>query len=215
MKKTLLLVLFFCSGVLIQAAYAEETSFPGKLPHENCSKDAKSRVGKLKELISEERGRYGDDIQTVRSVNWFFYKQVWLTEDIRVWRKKDYWTTPAELLCKGRGDSEDFAIAKYFTLKEIGISEERLRLVYADSRLGPVIILVYYLGNQGNEPLLLSHRKVDKLGNRKDLDPKYAFNAYTLWTIRAGWIFTQIGDVRNIRNWQEVIRRMDNAANQH
>lgn len=36
----------------------------------------------------------------------------------------DYWMTPKEFLIKGRGDCEDYAIAKYFTLLELGVKKK-------------------------------------------------------------------------------------------
>jgi len=37
---------------------------------------------------------------------------------------------PLEVLGRGQGDCEDFAIAKYVTLKLLGIPSEKLRLTY-------------------------------------------------------------------------------------
>ncbi|TVR97714.1 MAG: hypothetical protein EA406_08285 [Rhodospirillales bacterium] len=42
----------------------------------------------------------------------------------------DFWQTPAEFLAGG-GDCEDFAIAKYFSLKRLGWTDDALRLVVA------------------------------------------------------------------------------------
>ena len=42
----------------------------------------------------------------------------------------DYWASPLETLDKGRGDCEDYAIAKYFSLLAAGVPVARLRLVY-------------------------------------------------------------------------------------
>lgn len=43
----------------------------------------------------------------------------------------DFWQTPAEFLAGG-GDCEDFAIAKYFSLKQLGWRDDALRLVVAE-----------------------------------------------------------------------------------
>lgn len=47
--------------------------------------------------------------------------------DSKNWGQSDYWETPVEFMKKG-GDCEDFAIAKYMSLLELGIPEERMRI---------------------------------------------------------------------------------------
>ena len=42
--------------------------------------------------------------------------------------KKDYWATPIEFMGTGAGDCEDYAIAKYFSLINLGIPEDKLRI---------------------------------------------------------------------------------------
>lgn len=44
------------------------------------------------------------------------------------WGISDYWQTPAEFMARG-GDCEDYAIAKYFALREAGWAAEDLRVV--------------------------------------------------------------------------------------
>jgi predicted transglutaminase-like cysteine proteinase len=41
----------------------------------------------------------------------------------------DHWSAPLATLATGRGDCEDYAIAKYVALREAGLAEEDLRLV--------------------------------------------------------------------------------------
>src|SRR5262249_49648748 len=49
----------------------------------------------------------------------------------------DRWTAPLATFASGRGDCEDYAIAKYLALREAGIAEEDLRLVIVrDQRRG-------------------------------------------------------------------------------
>ncbi|HBC3388327.1 TPA: transglutaminase-like cysteine peptidase, partial [Vibrio parahaemolyticus] len=59
-----------------------------------------------------------------------FYNQIIYTRDITLWGQKDYWATPEETLRGFKGDCEDIAIAKYFSLLRQGIPFERLRLAY-------------------------------------------------------------------------------------
>lgn len=49
--------------------------------------------------------------------------------DLAQWGVPDRWSAPLETFSTGRGDCEDYAIAKYVALKEAGVAEEDLRLV--------------------------------------------------------------------------------------
>ncbi len=59
------------------------------------------------------------DRQKLEKVNQFF-NQMRFIDDIKLWRKKDYWATPLKFFRRGGGDCEDFSISKYFTLLELG-----------------------------------------------------------------------------------------------
>ncbi|MCB1551178.1 MAG: transglutaminase-like cysteine peptidase, partial [Alphaproteobacteria bacterium] len=65
--------------------------------------------------------------------------------DSRNWGKSDYWETPVEFLTRG-GDCEDFAIAKYVSLRALGVPESLLRIaVVKDLEKGiPHAILIVY-----------------------------------------------------------------------
>lgn len=49
--------------------------------------------------------------------------------DDAVWGTSDYWATPIEMARKGAGDCEDFAIAKYWALRNLGMPDDKLQLV--------------------------------------------------------------------------------------
>jgi predicted transglutaminase-like cysteine proteinase len=49
--------------------------------------------------------------------------------DLAQWGVPDRWSAPLATLTTGRGDCEDYAIAKYVALKEAGVSEDDLRFV--------------------------------------------------------------------------------------
>lgn len=85
--------------------------------------------------------------------------------DSRNWGVSDYWETPLEFLKKG-GDCEDFAIAKYLSLRALGVPESRLRVaVVQDTQKNiPHAILalyaddgVYVLDNQNKSLMNASH----------------------------------------------------------
>lgn len=48
-------------------------------------------------------------------------------EDWDNWGRSDYWAAPSEFLARG-GDCEDFAIAKYASMKMLGVPADQLRV---------------------------------------------------------------------------------------
>jgi predicted transglutaminase-like cysteine proteinase len=51
------------------------------------------------------------------------------TSDLAQWGVTDRWSAPLATLASGRGDCEDYAIAKYVALREAGLPETDVRLV--------------------------------------------------------------------------------------
>ena len=81
-------------------------------------------------------GNEGTELERLARVNDFFNRQIVFDDDMVIWNQADYWATPSETLGLGRGDCEDFVIAKYFTLRQLGLTSERLRLIYVRARTG-------------------------------------------------------------------------------
>ncbi len=50
--------------------------------------------------------------------------------DRKLYKKDDYWATPYEFIGKNRGDCEDYVIAKYYILKELGVDPHRMKFLY-------------------------------------------------------------------------------------
>ena len=69
-------------------------------------------------------------------------------EDIMNWGVTDYWATPGEFFNRS-GDCEDFAIAKFMSLRYLGFTNEQLRIaVVQDTNLNLVhaVLIVYFNG---------------------------------------------------------------------
>src|SRR5690349_14968492 len=60
------------------------------------------------------------EILFLTTINVYFDRVRYMT-DIAHWGMDDYWSTPAEFIASNAGDCEDYAIAKYFALKELGV----------------------------------------------------------------------------------------------
>lgn len=67
------------------------------------------------------------EVQQVREVN-SFLNQWRYRPDNENWGRSDYWASPLEFLRRS-GDCEDYAIAKYVSLRSLGFEADRLRMV--------------------------------------------------------------------------------------
>ena len=75
-----------------------------------------------------------------------FWNQWPYREDPEVYGKPDYWASPAEFR-KNSGDCEDYSIAKYFTLRELGFPVEDMRIAVVKITIRNIAhaVLVVYL----------------------------------------------------------------------
>ena len=119
------------------------------------------------------------------AVNRFFNAKLRFVDDQRNWGQNDYWATPIEALVKGAGDCEDYSIAKYFTLRRLGIPAEKLRITYVKAlNYNQAHMVLTFYATPTADPLVLDNLISDirPASQRKDLLPVYAFNAEGLYT---------------------------------
>jgi predicted transglutaminase-like cysteine proteinase len=141
-----------------------------------------------------------------------FFNRVPSVEDRLVWGVEDYWATPSETLSVNGADCEDYAIAKYFTLKELGIPVARLRFVYARtwwSRDSAHLVLAYY-PTPGAEPLILDNLQggIEPASNRPDLTPVFTFNDEDLMMAQGAFVAVRMNPLSN-RRWKEVVEKLE------
>ncbi|MCV5869138.1 transglutaminase-like cysteine peptidase, partial [Escherichia coli] len=87
-----------------------------------------------------------------------FFNQLYFVDDIKLWGKTDYWATPLEFLGSNAGDCEDFTIAKYFSLLELGIPDSKMRLIYVKAiELNQFHMVLAYYPTPSSEPLILDN----------------------------------------------------------
>ncbi len=121
----------------------------------------------------------------------------------------DYWMSPKEFLIIGKGDCEDYAIAKYFTLIELDIDKRDLYLsiVKVEGSSNYHMVLLYNK-DRNSEILVLDNLsfRVLPLGARRDLTPLVAMNEFGYFSIKDAKIDTQIK--LNIIQWQELLDKV-------
>lgn len=102
-------------------------------------------------------------------------------EDLKNYGVPDYWASPSEFIIKS-GDCEDYAIAKYFTLKEIGFDPQKMRIVVLrDTVLNQAhAVLVIYLDN---EVYVLDNLAKKVLSHKAMLNylPQFSVNEFGRW----------------------------------
>ncbi len=74
-------------------------------------------------------GRSRDGRARIGVINRAINLAIQPTSDLAQWGMADRWSAPLQTLTTGRGDCEDYAIAKYVALREAGVAEDDVRLV--------------------------------------------------------------------------------------
>lgn len=100
-----------------------------------------------------------------------YFNQLVNESDRVVWGEEDYWATPKELILQGRGDCEDFAIAKYFALKTLGADPSKMMILIVKADGRPELHVVLGVKQPSSEIMILDNLswKIVPLGKRKDL----------------------------------------------
>lgn len=141
----------------------------------NCTTAA---LRSWRELQLHASGRTRKD--QLQVVNQFFNRWPYKS-DAQAFGRREYWASPSAFMSRS-GDCEDYAIAKYFALRQLGFDKEELRIVILYDRIrnvGHAVLAVY----GGNEILIL-----DSLSNfitthtrYRHYIPQYSMNETTRW----------------------------------
>ncbi len=152
------------------------------------------------------------ELELLNSVNAFFNRVPFLT-DMAHWGAEDYWASPAEALASNGADCEDFSIAKYFTLKELGVPIERLRITYVKAvKLDQAHMVLAYYPVPNAVPLILDNleNSVRPASERSDLIPVYSFNDEDLLLVRPGQPrAANAGSPLQIRLWRSLLDKLE------
>ncbi len=146
------------------------------------------RLTAWKELLALPKNKGLEDPEKLKLVNDFMHETPFYCDPV-LWCMEDFWAKPVEFLANDGGDCEDFSIAKYFTLRALGVADEKLRIVYAVYRRGAFtgahMVLAYY-PTPDAEPLILDNinHTVLPAASRPDLLPVFSFNTQGLWGAR-------------------------------
>jgi predicted transglutaminase-like cysteine proteinase len=175
---------------------------------------AATRLRSWQQLIEHAANRR--EIEKLQMAN-NFINQAQFIDNSHLEDESNLRTTPIEFLIEGSGDSEDFSIAKYITLREMGIPDSKLRLTYTETlpdRTSRMILAYYFTPDA--EPLLLDYldKRIRPASSREDIQPIYSYKAEDIWIIHSAIKLQmelhqgQLGD-----QWQPQRRRQSTFWN--
>jgi predicted transglutaminase-like cysteine proteinase len=194
-----------CGGSLPLPAWDAE---PMQRAARRLGPGAEASLAPLQALLRDAAGL--DDTRRLVRVNDFFNQRIRFATDQVVWGQEDYWASPLETLNQGRGDCEDYAIAKYASLLAAGVAPERLRLVYVRAQIGreaQAHLVLAYQASLSEEPMILDNLIPDVLpaSRRPDLTPVFSFSSEGLWQGNGG---APAGDpLQRLSPWRSVWAR--------
>lgn len=186
-------------------------SAPKTTTSSGISSDTEQRIAAWRQLI--DTGRGWSEQRQLQAAN-DFINQNQFVDDIIHWGREDYWATPLQTLVTQAGDCEDFAVAKYFTLTEMGMSADKLRLTYVKAlTLNQAHMVVSYYPTQQAIPLVLDNLDpvIKPASERDDLLPVYSFNGDGLW-LNKQQNAEYVDDSSRLSLWQQLLKSMDAEA---
>ncbi|MCL7488826.1 MAG: transglutaminase-like cysteine peptidase [Desulfobulbaceae bacterium] len=205
------LVLFACHALTNEKFRLDESVLAAA--EKKYGTSARHRLDQWVELIRNDES--ASDMEKLIKVNAFFNRIDFIDDSLH-WGEQDYWATPVEFLASGGGDCEDFSLAKYFTLKVMGVSETRLNLTYVKAlNLNQAHMVLTYFETPGEEPLVLDNLIADikPASQRTDLLPVYSFNGTGLWIAKMRGRGQLVGKSDRLSRWKKLLARMPQGFN--
>lgn len=173
---------------------------------------AKRRLIAWQKLIQDNTN--DPESKKLEAVNQFF-NLLEYRSDIDHWGQEDYWATPLEFVISGAGDCEDFTIAKYYALLDLGVADDKLLITYVKALEynQPHMVLTYYATPE-SVPLVLDNlnKEILPADKRKDLAPIYAFNGKGLWQAKQLGVGNRIGNPTDVKRWKDLEGRMKSGT---
>lgn len=150
-------------------------------------------------------------MKKLAKVNLFFNQSLPVHDETK-YQSDDYWATPKEFLINGKGDCEDYAIAKYFTLIESGIPKEQLHFAVVQVKEHTTYHMVLlYNKEKRNDFFVLDNLsfRILPLKKRVDLIPMAAFNELESRELKEDGLGKHVKiDWGKIDKWEELLKRI-------
>jgi len=203
----LTMALLLCSLVIAGSLGITEQML--NMVAEEYGRRARSRIVDWQNIVDKNQGE--SELKKLKAVNNFFNRNRFVS-DQQHWKKADYWATPIEFLSTKGGDCEDFAIAKYVTLRALDIPDKKLRITYVKAlRLNQAHMVLSYYENPRAIPLILDNldRRIRPANKRVDLKPVYSFNGNGLWLAKMRGEGQKLGSADDLNMWRDLVSRLN------
>jgi len=135
--------------------------------------EGKKRLMQFDKMLRNTKNK--SIVTKLKTVNNFFNSLTYKTDFIH-WKEKDYWASPFEFIGSGAGDCEDYAIAKYFALRLLGIDSSKLKITFGQIKNqtkqdGTYHVVLNYFHNPSLTPIVLDNinKQLKLASKRKDL----------------------------------------------
>ncbi len=160
------------------SAFTKWSAMFDRFERDSRSSDAQGVLATWKSKLEPMRGLPLD--QMVLQVNEMANKVKYIGDN-KNWGKSDYWETPVEFFTRG-GDCEDFAIAKYSSLRALGVPDDRMRIAIVkdmEKNLPHAILIVY--GDSNTYVLDNQIKTVRTTGSIGHYKPIFSINRSAWW----------------------------------
>lgn len=132
-----------------------------------------------RDLITDAAGR--DRKARLQAVNRFFNRWPYKL-DQELYGVSEYWASPSEFMMRS-GDCEDYAIAKFFALRQLGFDNDSMRIVILWDEIraiGHAVVVVYE--PEGTLVLDSLSRLIVPHSRYGHYIPQYSMNETTRWS---------------------------------
>jgi predicted transglutaminase-like cysteine proteinase len=193
------------NGIKVEAIFDPMAQYDYKIP----ISANRGLVDDHVKLIGEIKGI--KEYQKVEIINRFFNDHVAYVGDGYSGSNLDYWQSSTETLNRGAGDCEDYAIAKYFSLVQLGVDAKKLKITYVrGASINQAHMVLTYSSTPGASALVMDNM-VNEIINLSETDYTvvYAFNADSLYLPGRE---APISNVESLSKWQSVLARHSTYA---
>jgi predicted transglutaminase-like cysteine proteinase len=119
----------------------------------------------------------------IRNVNAWVNQRIAYVEDVRQYGAADHWSSAVQSLRRGRGDCEDYAIAKMQILRTLGVAADSMFLVIARDLVRRADHAILAVAVDGD--LVVLDNETDRIlssTDARDYRPILSFNTSGSWT---------------------------------
>ncbi len=208
--------ILFLSMTFLSALYADQiTALDGPKIVEALKQSYGERAAKrgnawLNLMVPDTNALENDNLEKVNR----FFNTFHFIDDIKLWGVNNYWATPVEFIGVNGGDCEDYSIAKYFTLLELGVADEKMRITMVKAvHLNQYHMVLAYYDTPASIPLILDNIDgvIKPANERNDLIPVFSFNASQLWLNKERGQSVLSGNSSRLKRWQDLRQRINTA----